>query len=272
MPPPSVRRRCLAVVTTSVLVGIGLAACDTDDGREMREPTELQRWRLEGTTTTTTSTTTLPPTTPPILLTTPDSASSDSMDPLDSSDPGAASNPDASAPSLGGGNGGGIDPDLGTDPAAFDPADAADAAGLTAPWPDGGAIEAAFTCDGAGDAPLIEWEAPPAGTVELALTVLDDDANGYVHWAVFGLPATAGSIGGATTLDAGTEGRNSKSGTGWTGPCPPAGTTHEYRVTLYYLDQQLEETADAAPSALVAAIEAVAFDEVSITGTYQRAG
>lgn len=266
------RRRCLAVVATAVLVGVGLGACDTDDGREMREPTELQRWRQEGTTTTSTSTTTLPPTTPPILITVADSAAADSSTP-DSSGSGAteSSGSFGSSDSFG-------SADVSAQPDGSEAALVADGSaapadlGLTAPWADGGDIDTVFTCDGAGEAPLIEWDAPPAGTAELALTVLDENANGYVHWAVFGLPATAGSIGGGATLEAGTEGRNSRSGTGWTGPCPPAGTTHQYRVTLHFLSQQLEETADAAPSALVAAIEAATFDDVSITGTYQRAG
>ncbi|WP_117000762.1 YbhB/YbcL family Raf kinase inhibitor-like protein [Desertimonas flava] len=257
------RRRCLAVVATSILIGVGIGACDTDDGREMREPTELQRWRQEGTSTTTTSTTTLPPTTPPILLTVPDSI------PVDSSGDTSA---DTSAGSVAEDVADVSDAGLVTPGSGVTADSAAGPDGLTAPWTDGGEIDGAFTCDGAGEAPLIEWAEPPAGTTELALTVIDEDANGYVHWAVFGLPATAGSIGGGTTLDAGTEGRNSRSGTGWTGPCPPAGTSHQYRVTLHFLDQQLEETADAAPSALVAAIRALTFDEVSITGTYQRAG
>lgn len=263
MPPPSTRRRCLAVVATSVLIGVGLGACDTDDGREMRDPTELQRWRLSGTTTTSSSTTTLPPTTPPVLATIPDSSANDSASdslPADVSDPDA-SEPDGSEVAL-------VGP--GASAATGDPS--TNTAGLAAPWPDGGAIDVAYTCDGAGDAPLIEWSAPPDDTAELALTFVDADANSYVHWVVFGLPATAGSIGGDAPPDVGTEGRNSRSGVGWTSVCPPVGTAHGYVVTLHFLSQQLEETADAAPSALVAAIQAVTFDEASLTGTYERLG
>ena len=44
--------------------------------------------------------------------------------------------------------------------------------------------------------PLITWTAPPDGTAELAVSVIDPDANGFVHWLVIGLPAEAGSVGG----------------------------------------------------------------------------
>lgn len=249
------RRRRLAVVVTSLAVGLGLGACDTDDGREMREPSDLQRLRLEGTSTTTTSTTTLAPTTAPVLPTPPSTDAAVSV--ADS-----AADPTGSAAGL----------PLGPQSAGSAGGGTTEAAGLRAPWVDGGPIDVAYTCDGEGQTPLIEWDAPPAGTAELALTVVDDDANGYVHWTVVALPAAAGSIGGGAPATAGVEGRNSRSGTGWTPPCPPAGTAHDYRVTLHFLEQQLEEATDAAPSALVAAIEAVSFGEWTVTGSYQRAG
>ena len=84
------------------------------------------------------------------------------------------------------------------------------------------------------------WTAPPAGTVELALLVTDDDADGYVHWAVAGIPPTAGEKGEGATITGAFEGVNDFGNVGWSGPCPPAGAPHTYRFTLYALDQQAE--------------------------------
>ena len=40
----------------------------------------------------------------------------------------------------------------------------------------------------------VSWTRPRPGTVELALLVTDDDADGFVHWAVAGIAPTAGGI------------------------------------------------------------------------------
>ena len=97
-----------------------------------------------------------------------------------------------------------------------------------------------FTCDGEDRSPLLIWSAPPAGTVELALLVTDDDAGGFVHWAVAGIPPTAGEVGEGAQITGAIEGRNDFGDPGWSGPCPPAGAPHTYRFTLYALSQQAE--------------------------------
>ena len=71
---------------------------------------------------------------------------------------------------------------------------------LQAPWPSGGTIDVRFTCDGEDVSPALSWTAPPAGTVELALVVTDDDAGGFVHWAVGGIPAAAGAVSEGGTI------------------------------------------------------------------------
>ena len=88
--------------------------------------------------------------------------------------------------------------------------------------------------------PLLIWSAPPAGTSELALLVTDDDAGGFVHWAVAGIPAAAGEVGEGAPITGAVEGRNDFGDPGWSGPCPPAGAPHTYRFTLYALSQQAE--------------------------------
>jgi phosphatidylethanolamine-binding protein (PEBP) family uncharacterized protein len=140
------------------------------------------------------------------------------------------------------------------------------------PWEDGAAIPPNFTCDGAGDAPLITWTPPPAGTVELAMSVVDFDADGYVHWLVFALPPEAGSLGGGEPVAVGTEALNSDGVPGWLGPCPPPGEpAHSYQFTLHLLDQAVAVPADTPAQDVVAAVEAATVDRATFSGTYQRA-
>ncbi len=95
-----------------------------------------------------------------------------------------------------------------------------------------------FTCDGAGISPALTWTAPPAGTVELALLTVDDDAGGYVHWAVTGIPPAAGASPRGRRSPAPRRARTLRQ-LGYGGPCPPPGHP-PYRFTLYALDQQPE--------------------------------
>jgi Raf kinase inhibitor-like YbhB/YbcL family protein len=201
---------CLLAVATL------LAACDTDDGRELRPPTDAQRAAM---TTTTTSI--------------------------------------ASA-------GTGI---VTTVPPASDAAAAA--LTLTAPWADGGPIDARFTCDGEDLSPALSWTAPPEGTAELVLLVTDDDAGGFVHWAVAGIAPAAGGVGEGATIAGAIEGVNSFGEDGWGGPCPPSGT-HTYRFSLYALSQQAEvaEGFGSADLAVYTDTSSLAVSEV--TGTYAR--
>jgi Raf kinase inhibitor-like YbhB/YbcL family protein len=224
-----VSTRAVAVLA-SLLALVGLAAaCDTDDGRTMRPPTEAQRAAMPTTTTSTTVPRVLDPTAGDLgTLSTPSTA---------------AASPVAAAPFV-----------------------------LTLPWADGGAIDARFTCDGADTSPALRWTAPPAGTVELALVVTDDDANGYIHWAVAAIPPTAGGTAEGATIPGAVEGTNGFGKPGYGGPCPPAGSTHTYRFALYALSQQAELPADFTGQDLEQIAGPAAVTVAETTGTYTRPG
>lgn len=215
---PAVLRR-LAVI----LPVVALAACDTGDGRQLREPTAAQRVAM----TTTTSSTTSVPGLPGEVL------------------PAASVAPTVAATTL----------------------------MLSAPWPDGGVIDARFTCDGEGLSPTLTWTAPPPGTAELALLVTDDDAANFVHWAVAGIPPTAGEVGEGAQITGGVEGRTDFGQPGWGGPCPPtAGETHTYRFAIYALGQQSELPDDFTGDELSALANSTGIAYAEVTGTYTRAG
>lgn len=250
------RRRSLAVPFAAVLTAgaLALAACDTDDGRTMQEPSEQQRTALAATAPSTTSTTIAAldlgatTTAAPVVVESAAATMSDVSAAVAASDPV--------------GSGGVLLSGATAAPVDF-----------AAPWSDGAAIDATYTCDGTDEIPLLTWTAPPATTAELALVVVDETTpTPYVHWVVVDLPPEAGAVGGGEPLVMGREGRNSSGTVGWMGPCPPAGESHTYRFTLYLLDAPAEAPASDPPDQLVADIAMAASGEVSLTGTYQRAG
>jgi Raf kinase inhibitor-like YbhB/YbcL family protein len=235
----------MALAATIVVV----TACDTDDGREMQAPDSMVRYRLSQTTTSTsTTTTTAPPLVVPATSTTTSPTSTSSTS---SSTTSTSSSPASSSTSA-----------AGATPLQF-----------SGPWDDGAAIPVEYTCAGADDVPLITWTAPPARTAELALSVVDPDAQGFVHWLVIGLPAEAGSAGGGEPLVAGAaEATNGFGAVGWGGPCPPPGAgPHTYEFTLHVLDQQIELPAETPTNDLLTAVEAATASSATFTGTYERA-
>lgn len=223
------------VLSLLAAVAVLAAGCDSGDGRELRQPTASERAGVPTTTTTT-----------PVL----------SSLPLDAVGPAAGSV--STAPSSAG------TATSTTLPGTF---------GLQAPDLAGGVIDARLTCDGAGASPVLTWTAPPVGTIELALLVTDDDAGGFVHWAVAGIPPTAGQVGEGATITGAVEGVNDFGAVGWDGPCPPApGERHNYRFALYALGQQSElpEAFTGDDLATFANSTALGYDD--LTATYTRAG
>jgi len=139
---------------------------------------------------------------------------------------------------------------------------------VTAPWADQGAIDPKFTCSGANVSPAVSWSAAPEGTSEIAITLTDDDMPSYIHWVVAGIDTSRTSLPEGVVPDGVLQAKNGAGTVGYTGPCPPAGATHRYTLTVYYLAQQLEVDATAPGSELIDTIQTTAFDSASVTGTY----
>ncbi len=113
------------------------------------------------------------------------------------------------------------------------------AAKLTVTSPDftnNGTIPAAYTCNGAGSEPTITWGAVPARTKTVAVVVDDPDGpkGDFLQWLVVGLPATAGSVPSHATGRQ--RARQHRRHQGVSAPCPPAGSVHHYRFSVYALD------------------------------------
>jgi hypothetical protein len=84
-----------------------------------------------------------------------------------------------------------------------------------------------------------------------AVTVTDPDAGGFVHWLVWGIRAGTSNLPGAVSPTAFPGGRNGFGEMGFSGPCPPKGTTHTYWFTLYQLPATLHLPPDATVQQLV---------------------
>lgn len=140
---------------------------------------------------------------------------------------------------------------------------------LTAPFADNGPIDPRYTCDGANLSPALSWTAAPTGTVEIALTMVDSDAPGFVHWALAGIDPLSTALGEGIVPEFAIQGLNSSGTPGYTGPCPPTGS-HRYEFTVHYLAQQTELGDGAAGADLLAAIDGATFALARLTGTYSR--
>ena len=137
---------------------------------------------------------------------------------------------------------------------------------------DGQPIPPEFTCDGTDRPPPLSWSVPPT-VAEYALTVIDLDAGGFVHWVAFGIPAGTAGLR-PDDLPLGTiEGANDFGGTGYRGPCPPGGDgPHRYEFTLFALESPVSSGLEPGASAkdLFSAIECCVQVYGVLTGTYDR--
>jgi len=97
----------------------------------------------------------------------------------------------------------------------------------------------------------------------------------FTHWVLFNVPANIRQlpegIPAQQQLQNGAlQGRNDFGGIGYAGPCPPPGTTHRYRFTLYALDKPLDSKASLSGKQLLEAIEGHILAQGRLIGTYQR--
>jgi Raf kinase inhibitor-like YbhB/YbcL family protein len=141
---------------------------------------------------------------------------------------------------------------------------------LTAPWTDGESIDPRFTCDGDNIAPGLLWTAAPEGTVEIAVTLRDVQVPTFAHWTIAGIAPDATSLDEDTAPIGAYEATNGLGAIGYTGPCPPAGSTHTYALTVHYLDAETNLTDGVASGELVDVITAAEIASVEVDGTFSR--
>ena len=142
---------------------------------------------------------------------------------------------------------------------------------------EGRPIPAKYSCEGDDVSPPLEWSEPPTGTAGFALICDDPDAPGgtWVHWVLYGLPASARGLPEAcattdTLPSGGKQGVNDFRRVGYGGPCPPPGRPHRYFFHLYALDADLPLAPRATRQQLLRAMQGHILAEAQLMGTYQR--
>jgi Raf kinase inhibitor-like YbhB/YbcL family protein len=133
----------------------------------------------------------------------------------------------------------------------------------------GTAIPRRYTCDGANVSLPLQWSRPPAATRALLLVMRDPDAPtpNFVHWALADIaPSTRGVASGGVPMGA-IEGRNSFGTIGYRGPCPPAGQTHHYVITLLALAGRAAVRPGFSPDQAVRSLELATG---RLVGTFRR--
>lgn len=125
-----------------------------------------------------------------------------------------------------------------------------------------------FTCDGGDHPPPLAWSQPPKDTRSLAVFVDDADApkGTFTHWLITGISPFSTSLSGALP-DGAIAAKNSKGGTGYAGPCPPAGK-HRYYFHVFALDTQIATPADKLE--FLRAINGHVLADGTLMGTYQK--
>ena len=136
-------------------------------------------------------------------------------------------------------------------------------------------------CKGPGISLQIAWAEPPPGTQSFALIMDDTDApighlhrHYFVHWLAFDMPADKRELTEGVPrehLPDGTEqGSNDAGQIGYWGPCPDAGSTHHYAVTLYALDRRLGLPADTKGPKLLTAVDGHILARGQIVAAYGK--
>lgn len=129
---------------------------------------------------------------------------------------------------------------------------------------EGESIPTRYTCDGSDVSPPLSIGNVPEDAVALAIVHDDPDAPGgtFTHWTIWNIPPDRTSIPEAVppeptlqSLGGARQGRNDFDAIGYGGPCPPAGSEHTYRFTVYALDETLGIDAGAAVDQVETAID-----------------
>jgi Raf kinase inhibitor-like YbhB/YbcL family protein len=138
---------------------------------------------------------------------------------------------------------------------------------------DGDTIPTRSTCDGQSLSPPLAWTGQPAGTAGFALTMEDPDAPSgtFVHWVLWGLPASVHELDEGVVPTFAHEGVNGAGKPGYTGPCPPKGNgPHRYIFTLYALSRAVSVPDGATIAQLRSAMDGAVVAEGRLTGRYAR--
>ncbi len=140
-----------------------------------------------------------------------------------------------------------------------------------------GRIPAKHTGEGENVSPALAWENPPDGTRSFAVICHDPDAPlvsangtyGFVHWALYNIPAAIRSLDEGTREH--TAGVNDMKKTGYGGPMPPEGHgSHRYYFWIIALNEETRLEPGLSMWELLERIEPNIIGMNRLVGTYSR--
>jgi hypothetical protein len=142
----------------------------------------------------------------------------------------------------------------------------------SAAFADGETIPTKFSCDGEDVSPPLAWDGVPEDAAQLALVVDDPyDGGSYVHWIVFGMSPSDIAMDEGQVPDDALQAENSAGDAAYMGPCPPPeDDAHDYRFTVYALDEKLDAKDGAGATEVLDAIKGSAVAKGTLDGSYQR--
>jgi Raf kinase inhibitor-like YbhB/YbcL family protein len=138
----------------------------------------------------------------------------------------------------------------------------------------GGEIPLRYTAAGAGDSPPLRWSNPPEGTKSFALIMDDHEERIWVHWLLYGIPATVRELPEGvprqdTVPGVGSQGLNDFGEVGYSGPRPPPRPAHLYFFRLYALDTALALPPRRLKADLLKAVTGHLLVRVDLIARYQ---
>lgn len=137
----------------------------------------------------------------------------------------------------------------------------------------GARVPTVSSADGEGVPPPLAWTGVPASARSIVVVVEDPDApfpEPFVHWLIYGIPATATGVTGQT-CDSFVQGKNSMLKSGFAPVAPPPGHgSHDYHFQVFALDSDVVLAPGAGRGALVDAMKGHVLAWGELVGTYER--
>jgi Raf kinase inhibitor-like YbhB/YbcL family protein len=148
----------------------------------------------------------------------------------------------------------------------------------TTVFDDGGPIPERYTGVGEDVSPTLTVESVPTDAETLAIVMDDPDANNYLHWLIWNIPADRGEMPEGVpqtetvdSLDGARQGTNDFGELGYRGPFPPPDDgPHTYRFTTYAVDTTLDVEPGAGRDVLESALDGHVVDRHAFPGEFDR--
>lgn len=140
-------------------------------------------------------------------------------------------------------------------------------------FPDGGIVPDRYAGPGENVQPGFTFSNAPESTVSYALVMTDLDPTfqspvGFMHWAAWNIPASAGGIPEGALPDGAMQTER-----GYRGPgAPPGPRYHHYVWELFALNDTLDLPATASREEIFAALEGKVVAKAVYVGRFRREG